>query len=76
MDLKKIVNFIYKQGKRTTQKEIRKHFPFSEAKISLMLTELEHKGLIEKFKKGKSNVIKLKLDLDFSKIKEDEHNNK
>jgi len=29
----------------------------SEAKISLILTELEHKGKIEKIKKGRGNVI-------------------
>ena len=32
----------------------------SEAKISLILTELEHKGQIEKVKKGRGNVIILK----------------
>ncbi len=32
----------------------------SEAKISLILTELEHKGKVEKIKKGRGNVILLK----------------
>ncbi len=56
----KILNFIKKQEGRTTQKELRKQFPFSEAKISLILTELESKNRIEKIKKGRSNVIILK----------------
>ena len=37
--------------------EIRKHFPLSEAKISLMITELEHKGIVNRIKKGRGNVI-------------------
>ncbi len=43
--------------KRTTQKEIRKEFHHSEAKISLIITELEEKGLVKKIKKGRGNVI-------------------
>lgn len=52
-----IVDFIKSEGGRTTQKEIRKKFPFSEAKISLMLDELEAKGTIKKLKKGRGNII-------------------
>ncbi len=55
-----VIRFIKDQGNRTTQKDIRKKFPASEAKISLILTELEHKGVIQKIKKGRSNVIILK----------------
>ena len=32
----------------------------SESKVSLILTELEHKGKIERVKKGRGNVILLK----------------
>ena len=56
----KVLQKIKEEGGRTTQKELRKHFPFSEAKISLVLTELKHKGKIEKIKKGKGNIIILK----------------
>lgn len=59
-DVKKIINFIKQQGGRITQKDIRKQFPSSEAKISLIITELEKKGVIEKIKKGRGNIIKLK----------------
>ena len=55
-----IIGLIKKEGGRLTQKEIRKKIPFSEAKISLMIAELEHKGLIEKIKKGRGNIIILK----------------
>jgi uncharacterized membrane protein len=56
----KIVAFIRKEGGRTTQKDIRKSFPFSEAKISLAVAELEHKGIVEKIKKGRGNIVILK----------------
>lgn len=55
-----VVKFIKEQGGRVTQKDIRKKFPMSEAKISLVITELEHKGIIEKIKKGRGNIIILK----------------
>ncbi|MEM4368902.1 MAG: hypothetical protein QXU88_01060, partial [Candidatus Woesearchaeota archaeon] len=55
-----ILEFVRKEGGRTTQKEIRKAIPFSEAKISLAITELENKGQITKIKKGRANVIVLK----------------
>ena len=58
--LSKLVKIIKNEGGRATQKEIRKQIPLSEAKISLMIAELEHKGVIEKIKKGRGNIIILK----------------
>lgn len=55
----KVIHIIKKQGGRITQKELRKKFPLSEAKISLVLTDLENQKKIKKIKKGRSNVIKL-----------------
>ena len=55
-----ITAFIKKEGGRASQKDIRKAFPHSEAKISMALTELEHKGIIEKIKKGRGNIVILK----------------
>jgi len=49
-----------KEHKRLTQKEIRKEIPLSEAKISLIISEMEHKGVVEKIKKGRGNIIVLK----------------
>lgn len=51
-----ILKFI-KQHKRTTQKDIRKEIPLSEAKISLVLTEMENRKIIKKIKKGRGNII-------------------
>jgi len=49
-----------KAGGRTTQRELCKEVPFSAAKVSLVLTELEDEDKIKKIKKGRTNVIVLK----------------
>ena len=59
-DLQELVDFIKSQDGRVTQKEIRKQFPLSEAKISLMIADLEQRGIIQKIKKGRGNIIILK----------------
>ncbi|HLC70647.1 MAG TPA: hypothetical protein VJI32_01480 [Candidatus Nanoarchaeia archaeon] len=52
------LNIIQKHDGRMTQKDLRKEMlHLSEAKVSLIITELEHKGKIEKIKKGRGNVI-------------------
>lgn len=56
-DLKELYDTILKMGGRVTQKELRKRNQCSEAKISLMITDLEDRGLIRKIKKGRSNII-------------------
>lgn len=58
-DLHQLFLFI-KKHKRTTQKEIRKQFPLSEAKISLMIADLESRDKIKKIKKGRGNLIIIK----------------
>ena len=55
-----VIAFIKKEGKRVTQKDIRKNFPQSESKLSLVISELEEKQLIKKIKKGRGNIIILK----------------
>ncbi|MBU2561116.1 MAG: hypothetical protein KKD17_02380 [Nanoarchaeota archaeon] len=59
-DLTRLVGIIKKEGGRTTQKELRKQIPLSEAKISLMISELEHRKIVQKVKKGRGNIIILK----------------
>lgn len=56
-DLRELYDQILKKGGRTTQKEIRKDARYGEAKVSLMLADLEDRGLIKKIKKGRSNII-------------------
>ncbi|MFC1801398.1 helix-turn-helix transcriptional regulator [Nanoarchaeota archaeon] len=58
-DLQEMFNYI-KKHKRATQKEIRKEFPLSEGKVSLMISELEEKGMVKRIKKGRGNIIVLK----------------
>lgn len=56
-DLEQVLEFVRKEGGRTTQKDLRRAIPYSEAKISLMIAELEHQGKIKKIKKGRGNII-------------------
>ncbi len=59
--LKRAIDIIKKNDGRITQKQLRKEMmDLSESKVSLILTELEHKGKIEKVKRGRGNVILLK----------------
>lgn len=60
-DLTETLEIIKNHEGRITQKELRKEMMhLSEAKISLILTELKHKEKIEKIKKGRGNVVILK----------------
>ncbi|MEM1578643.1 MAG: hypothetical protein QXN34_05385 [Archaeoglobaceae archaeon] len=59
-DLKAVVNAIKAHGGRITQKELRKKLGFSEAKMSLIIADLERRGIVEKVKKGRGNLIFLK----------------
>ena len=52
-----VIKIIKSGGGRITQKDLRKHFPLSEAKISLVISELESKGMLKKIKKGRGNII-------------------
>jgi uncharacterized membrane protein len=55
------LEIIKKHGGRIYQTELRREMMhLSESKISLILTELEYKGKIEKIKKGRGNAIILK----------------
>ncbi|MCZ7397561.1 MAG: hypothetical protein O8C59_03510 [Candidatus Methanoperedens sp.] len=56
-DLKELYDMILKSGGRVAQKDLRKKMVCSEAKVSLMLDDLENRGLITKIKKGRSNII-------------------
>lgn len=70
-DLKELLELIRASGNRITQRELRKKSPYSESKVSLMLSDLEERGLIEKFKRGRGNIIRIP-DEHISKQTEDE----
>ncbi len=59
-DLKKVLELIKSEGGRITQKDLRKKLGFSEAKVSLIVADLERRGLLEKVKKFIGNIIFLK----------------
>ena len=59
-DLKEIIEILERLGGRMTQKELRTKLNCSEAKVSLMITDLEDKGLVHKVKKGRGNIILLR----------------
>ncbi len=56
-DLQEILDILESQGGRMTQKDMRKRLRYSEGKVSLMLLDLEKRGKIRKFKKGRGNVL-------------------
>ncbi len=56
-DIELIIKIMKKNGGRITQKDIRKEISLSEAKVSLMISELEEKGIIKKIKKGRGNIL-------------------
>jgi uncharacterized membrane protein len=56
-DLRTIYELILKKGGRVTQRDLRKEVKYGEAKVSLMIADLENRGLIKKFKKGRANII-------------------
>lgn len=59
-DLQEVMDIIRGQGGRITQKDLRSRLKYSEGKVSLMLADLERRELIEKFKRGRGNVVILK----------------
>lgn len=57
-EAKKVIAVIESNDKRITQKELRETLGFSEAKLSLILSELESIGVVKKFKRGRGNIVK------------------
>lgn len=56
-DLRQVIAIIAKNDGRITQKELRTKVKHSEAKVSLMISDLESRGIVRKFKKGRGNII-------------------
>jgi len=59
-DLREVMDAITESGGRINQVELRQKLPYSEAKVSLMVADLENRGLVRKIKKGRGNIIILK----------------
>ncbi len=54
---REVLRILRRHKGRVTQRDLRREVPFSEAKVSLVLTELEAEGRIRKIRKGRGNVI-------------------
>ena len=59
-DLQEVIDIIRGQGGRITQKNLRSRLKYSEGKVSLMLADLEKRKLVEKFKRGRGNIVILR----------------
>lgn len=58
-ELRRVMDVIRSHKGQITQKDLRSRLEYSEVKVSLMLTELEKRGLIKKFKNGRENIVVL-----------------
>lgn len=58
-DLLEILDVIRGNKGRITQKDLRSKLDYSEVKVSLLLSELEKRGLIKKLKNGRENIVVL-----------------
>jgi len=57
-DAKSVLRALDGMEGRATQKELKETLRFSDAKLSLILTELEGLGHIKKFRRGRANIIR------------------
>lgn len=55
-ETKALYDYIH-ENNQVSQRELRKEFPMSDAKLSLIVTDLEERGLIKKIKRGRGNVL-------------------
>ena len=56
-DLNEVLDAIQSHRGRITQKDLRSRLEYSEVKVSLLLSELEKRGLIKKLKRGRENIV-------------------
>ncbi len=54
-----LIYTLIKKEKIVSQKELRKNVSFSEARVSMILSSLEEKGILKRIKKGNANELEL-----------------
>jgi uncharacterized membrane protein len=54
---KEVIQHLKRGGNRLTQKELREKVTIGEAKVSLVVSELESEKIIKKIKKGRANIL-------------------
>ena len=57
IDLLEVMDVIRGHKGRITQKDLRSRLGYSEVKVSLLLSEMEKRGLIKKLKNGRENIV-------------------
>ncbi len=57
---RKVVEILLREKKGVDQRSIVKETDYSKSKISRILRDLEHRGLVERSRKGRTNIVKLK----------------
>ncbi len=57
-----VIDALKRSGNRLTQKELREKVSVGEAKVSLIVAELEQLGIVKKIKRGRGNIIILKKE--------------
>ena len=57
-DMKNVLRCLGSHEGRATQKELKEELGFSDAKLSLIISELEHSDYVKKFKRGRGNIIR------------------
>ena len=55
-----VIGILQRCGNRLTQRELREKVSFGEAKVSLVVAELEELGYVKKIKRGRGNILVLK----------------
>ena len=58
-ELCEVLDIIRGHKGKITQKDLRSRLEYSEVKVSILLSELEKRGLIKKFKNGRENIVML-----------------
>jgi uncharacterized membrane protein len=58
-DLQEVIDVIRGQNGMITQKDLCSRLKYSEVKVSLMLSNLEKRKRIKKFKRGRENLVVL-----------------
>ncbi len=61
-EAREVLKILKENEGRMYQKELREILNWSEAKMSITITELEVAGLLKRFKKGRDNMLKLLKD--------------
>ncbi len=58
-EAEEILRIIREAGGRMSQRDLRKALPYSEAKASLIVSELDARGIVKKYKRGRTNLLVL-----------------